>query len=54
MKFLIALFALIASVSAFAPRANRVATKALVRFIFKLFKNQESSMNIKIYQIYYT
>ena len=49
MKFLIALFALIASVSAFAPRANRVATKALVRFIFKSPTKRESSMNFKIY-----
>ena len=49
MKFLIALFALIASVSAFAPRANRVATKALVRFIFKSFQKQKSSRNFKIY-----
>ena len=48
MKFLIAFFALIASVSAFAPRANRVATNALVRFIFKSSRKQKCSMNIKM------
>ena len=38
MKFLVVLFAFIAAVSAFAPRASRVVTKALVSFLLNLFE----------------